>query len=94
MRIALDDAAPLYRDAPEAQEARLAGSRFMDVFMEELMPDVAEETRLLASDLIATTINAVGKHFSEKPRTDAEITAYAKALADMLCAYLATLVAR
>jgi hypothetical protein len=30
----------------------------------------------------------VGKHFSAKPRTRAEIDAYAGAMADMLCAYL------
>ncbi len=35
MRMALDDAAPLYRDAPEAQEARASGERTVHVFMQE-----------------------------------------------------------
>jgi hypothetical protein len=39
-------------------------------------------------DLIITTITAVGKEFSETSKTEAEINAYADAMADMLCAYL------
>src|SRR5579863_10297352 len=35
MRVALNDAAPLYRDAPEAHEARAAGERTVEVFMRE-----------------------------------------------------------
>jgi AcrR family transcriptional regulator len=33
MRVALNDAAPLYRDAPEAREARASGDRTMQAFM-------------------------------------------------------------
>jgi hypothetical protein len=33
----------------------------------------------------------VGKEFSETPRTDNEIAAYADAMADMFCAYLQAL---
>jgi len=36
MRVALNDAAPLYRDAPEAHEARAAGDRIMQTFMRGL----------------------------------------------------------
>jgi AcrR family transcriptional regulator len=88
MRVALDDAAPLYRDAPEAQEARASGYRTVQVFMQEVLPKASEVTRALASDLITTTLSAVGKQFSESPRTAAEIEAYAEAMADMFCAYL------
>ncbi|WP_227590879.1 hypothetical protein [Klebsiella aerogenes] len=42
----------------------------------------------MAVELITTTLSAVGKQFSETPRTDAEIDAYADALADMLCGYI------
>lgn len=88
IRVALNDAAPLYRDAPEAQEARAAGDRTMQVFMQETLPDASEATRALASDMLTTTLSAVGKQFSENPRTPAEIEAYADAMADMFCAYL------
>jgi AcrR family transcriptional regulator len=88
MRVALNDAAPLYRYAPEAQEARATGDRTVRVFMQEALPDASEATRALAGDLITTTLSTVGKHFSESPRTSAEIEAFADAMADMFCAYL------
>jgi AcrR family transcriptional regulator len=88
MRVALNDAAPLYRDAPEAKNAKASGDRTVQVFMREVLPDASEATRALAGDLITTTLSNVGKHFSESPRTPAEIEAYAEAMADMLCAYL------
>ncbi|KAF0093469.1 MAG: TetR family transcriptional regulator [Puniceicoccaceae bacterium 5H] len=88
IRGALHDAAPLYRDAPEAQEARASGEGILETFMQEALPQVPEPTRAVAAELIATTLTSVGKQFSESPRTDAEIKAYAGALADMVCAYL------
>jgi AcrR family transcriptional regulator len=88
MRVALNDAAPLYRDAPEAQEARASGERTVQVFMREALPGASEAARRLAGDLITTTLSEVGKQFSESPRTPAEIEAYADAMADMFCAYL------
>jgi AcrR family transcriptional regulator len=51
VRVALDDAAPLYRDAPEAREARLSGTRMILVFMREVLPETAEATRARRSDL-------------------------------------------
>jgi len=87
MRVALNDAAPLYRDAPEAQ-ARASGNRAVQIFMLEALPKASEATRALAGDLIATTLSQAGKHFSKSPRTPAEIEAYAGAMAEMFCAYL------
>jgi len=91
MRVALNDAAPLYRDAPEAREARASGDRTMQVFMREALPEASESTCALAADLITTTLSKVGKHFSESPRSAAEIKTYAGAVADMFCAYLESL---
>ncbi|WP_249976903.1 TetR family transcriptional regulator [Vreelandella olivaria] len=91
MRVALNDAAPLYRDAPEARQARASGDRTLERFMEELLPNVSTTTRALAGELITTTFSAVGKSFSETPRTRAEIDTYANAMADMFCAYLNSL---
>ncbi|ASM16782.1 TetR family transcriptional regulator [Serratia marcescens] len=91
MRVALNDAAPLYRDAPEAQAVKAAGKDIVQVFMCEALPDVPQVTRRLAGDLIVGTLGAAGKQFSETPRTDPEIAAYADAMADMFCAYLADL---
>ena len=91
MRVALNDAAPLYRDAPEAREARASGDRTMQVFMREALPQVSESRRALAAELITTTLSKVGKHFSESPRSPADIETYAQAMADMFCAYLESL---
>src|SRR5580693_3342228 len=88
MRVALNDAAPLYRDAPEAREARASGDRTMQDFLREALPEASESTRALAGKLITTTFSKVGKQFSENPRTPAEIETYAEAMADMFCAYL------
>jgi len=88
MRVALDDAAPLYRNAPEAQEARAFGIRTVQNFMREALPKASDGTRALAADLITTTLTPVAKHFSKSPRTAAEIERYAGAMAEMFCAYL------
>ncbi|MBX4967850.1 TetR family transcriptional regulator [Rhizobium binae] len=91
VRVALDDAAPLYRDAPEAREARAEGDRIFGAFMQEALPEASDATRDLVGDLITSTMSAVGKQFSEKPRTLPEIEVYADAMADMFCAYVRSL---
>lgn len=94
MRQALSDAAPLYRDAPEAQEAKAAGKRILEDFMIVAVPKASDATRKVAGDLVKTTLATMGKAFSEQPRTDAEIQVYSDAMADMLCAYLEGLAKR
>ena len=88
VRVALNDAAPLYRDAPEAQAARGSADRTLRVFMRSALPAAPLAVRTRAGDLIMTTLSAAGKQFSEGPRTPAEIRKYADAMADMFCAYL------
>ncbi|EJN06580.1 transcriptional regulator [Bradyrhizobium sp. YR681] len=94
IRTALSDAAPLYRDAPEAQEARAAGKGIVAAFMREALPKASDATRELAGELIKTTLSEVGKRFSETPRSEAEIARHADGLADMFCAYLGELAQR
>ncbi|PMV17767.1 MULTISPECIES: TetR family transcriptional regulator [unclassified Pseudomonas] len=91
MRGALSDAAPLYRDAPEALEVRAAGRETFEAFMLELLPEVAENTRTLACDLMLTTLSSVGKEFSCSPRTTEKIAVYAEGMADMFRAYVKAL---
>ena len=88
MRVALNDAAPLYRDAPEAQAARAAGDKIFQDFILLVLPDAPKRSRALACDLITTTLTSAGKDFSESARTPSEIKAFADAMADMFCAYL------
>jgi AcrR family transcriptional regulator len=88
LRTALGDAAPLYRQAPEAQAPRVTGTRIVQDFMREALPDANDAARAMAGDLIMTTMDQVCSHFSETARTDAEIDAYAEAMADMFEGYL------
>ena len=91
LRVALGDAAPLYRDAPEAKAMRTSGKGILQAFMREALPDAKPAVRTLAGKLIKSTLSAVGKEFSETPRTRREIAAWSDAMADMLAAYLASL---
>ena len=88
MRTALNGAAPHYRDAPETNAAKDLDDRVFQVFMREILPESSERVRLLAGDLITTTLYLVGKRFSESPRTHSEIEVFADAMSDMFCAYL------
>lgn len=89
VRIALNDAAPGYRDAPEARTSRVSIDRAMQAFMAEALPDAPPQAREATGDMIRSTLNAAGKQFSMAARTPLEIHAYAETLADMFCAYLA-----
>jgi len=94
MRVALSDAAPLYRDAPEAQAVKASTEKLYLDFMREALPKVPPRARAVAADLVIKTLSTVGKEFSESPRTVAEIRSYADAMADMFCAYLAQIAER
>ncbi|QDE39564.1 TetR/AcrR family transcriptional regulator [Luteibacter pinisoli] len=91
MRVALDDAAPLYRDAPEAREAKASGEQAFHTFMREALPKADDATRTMAVSLIVSTLSAVGKDFSSSPRDADAISAFSDAMADMFCAYLRSL---
>lgn len=82
IRMALHDAAPLYRDAPEAGAARSSANRIFYQFMKAALPDALDSTRVMAGELIKTTFSSVGKHFSRTPRTANEIKVYAAGMAD------------
>jgi len=94
IRMTLNDAAPLYRDAPEAVAVHAESAHIFEAFAQEALPGVPEDQRALAAELVKTTLSEVGSKFSEKPRHSEEISAYADALADMLCAYVETVAAR
>jgi len=88
MRVALSDAAPLYRDAPETREQRKAGRRRTLTFMREVLPGVPVRERAFAADLVMTTMSALGKKVSEQDYSRTEVDRWATATGDMFCAYL------
>lgn len=87
LRVALEDAAPLYRAAPEAQAHRKTASRFVEAFIRELLPAASKKERAFAGDVLKTSMSAIGKEISEQGRTRAEVDAFAAAVSDMLCAF-------
>lgn len=88
MRRALDEAAPAYRDAPEAAEPQLIGTQAFRDFLRAALPAVPEAELQVAGEIIAMTLGEVGERISEAVRTEAAVEVLAGALADMLCAYL------
>ena len=91
LRVALGDAAPLYRNASETQEQRKKGRRRSVLFMKEAIPHATPAIRRLAADVVMTTMSALGKTISERARSRSDVDAFAQATSDMLCAYLKTL---
>ncbi len=87
-RIALGDAAPLYRDAPEAIKAKASGDRTIEAFMADVLPHAHPSARDRAGNLIFATLSTAAKRFSEEPHTPGDVSTYADEIADMFCAYL------
>lgn len=88
LRMALDDAAPLYRDAPEAQENWQTCKHCMLGFMNEAVPQVPVENRAFIADVVMTVMTAVGERISEQARSELEVEIMAEAIGDMFCSYL------
>lgn len=87
LRVALEDAAPLYRHAPEAQVHRKNARKFVESFVAELLPAASRKECAFAMDVLTTTMSAVGKEISEQGRSRAEVAAFADTLSDMLAGY-------
>jgi AcrR family transcriptional regulator len=91
MRNALEHAAPLYRDAPEAIIRQQAGRESAREFIREVLPRVSEHQRIPVADIMIMTLKAVGKQLSEGDFTPVELEARTCAMADMFCIYLESL---
>jgi AcrR family transcriptional regulator len=91
LRIALDDAAPAYRDAPEARKQAREGNAIVGAFIAAASPHANRSQRAFAAELVFATMSALGKQVSERHHTRAEIDAWADAVSDMLLAYLTSL---
>lgn len=89
-RGALEEAAPLYREAPEVHAHVEEGRQLMRSFMKEALPSATVREREFAADLIRTVMSAAGKAVSSQNRSRAEVDAFAMAVGDMFCAWLTT----
>jgi AcrR family transcriptional regulator len=90
LRVALADAAPLYREAPEAREHNEEGRRRMLAFVKEALPHASPRERALAADVLKIVISSAGHAISSQDRPLSEVDALAEAIGQMLCAYLSS----
>ncbi|CAM3821535.1 division inhibitor protein [Vibrio aerogenes CECT 7868] len=91
IRMALSDAAPLFRDSPEAGIIGAEMQTVCSAFISGILPASDSTTQTMATNVLRMTVSAVGKRFSEAPRTTEEISAFAQHVSTMLIAYLETL---
>src|SRR5262249_12522708 len=87
-RSALEDAAPLYREAPESRAHAEEGRELIQSFMKEALPGASARQRAFAADLMGLVMSSVGKAVSSQGRPIAEVDAPAGASGEMLSVYL------
>jgi len=88
LRVALDDAGALFRDAPEARAHMSLVTTRMLAFIDEALPGVPAKKRAFAADVVMTSMAAIGEKITEQRRTRAEVDAWAVVVAEMLCRFL------
>lgn len=89
-RSALEDAAPLYREAPESRAHADEGRQLLLSFMRDALPGASARQRAFAADLVGLVMSSVGKAVSSQGRSTAEVDALAAAIGEMLSTYLGT----
>jgi AcrR family transcriptional regulator len=87
-RTALEEAAPLYREAPESHAHAEESRRLMIDFMKDALPRAAARERAFVADLVGTVMSAAGKAISSQNRSSSEVDALAMGVSEMLCGYL------
>jgi AcrR family transcriptional regulator len=87
-RGALEEAAPLYREAPEARAHVEEGRRLMADFMAAALPRVSVRERAFAADMLGLVMSAAGKAISTQHRPASEVSMLAAAVGEMFCSYL------
>jgi AcrR family transcriptional regulator len=87
-RSALEEAAPLYREVPEATAHAEEGRDLMERFMRDALPGASARERAFAADLVGNVMSSTGKTISVQNRSRSEVDALADAVSDMFCAYL------
>jgi AcrR family transcriptional regulator len=87
-RSALEEAAPLYREAPESRAHVEEGRHLMEDFMKDALPGVPARERAFAADLVGLVMSSAGKAISSQNRSRSEVDDLAVAIGEMFCAYL------
>lgn len=87
-RNALEEAAPLYREAPESRAHAEEGRELMETFMRDALPGSSTRQRAFAADVVGLVLSSTGKAISGQSRSRAQVDELATAVAEMLCSYL------
>ncbi len=87
-RSALEETAPLYREAPQARAHSEEGRRLMERFMSDALPRATPRNRAFAADMIGTVMSAAGKAISSQNRSRSQVDELAAAVGEMFCLYL------
>ena len=87
-RSALEEAAPLYREAPEARAHAEEGRDLMESFMKDALPGASVRERAFAADLVGLVMSSAGKAISGQNRSRSEVDELAVAIGEMVCGYL------
>jgi SspJ family small acid-soluble spore protein len=93
LRAALDDAGALFRDGPEAEAFRKKAFARAAPFFDQLLPEVAPAARAFAAELVLTSMGATAENVTARRLGRSAVDAWARAAADMYCAYFASLTA-
>jgi AcrR family transcriptional regulator len=89
-RGALEEAAPLYREVPEAKAHAEEGRQLVRKFMRDALPGASVRERAFAADLVGVVMSSAGKMISVQNRPQSEVDALADAVSDMFNSYLMT----
>ncbi len=88
LRTALARAAGDLTDHPDAASHRTRAHATVRGFVDEVCPRATDEDRGFASELVATTLSALGERVTRDPVPRARLDSYARATSAMLWAYL------
>ena len=91
LRLALAPSAPSFKDMDAVSHYRRAAFRRFLAYWREALPGLPPRRRMEAVDLVMITVEAVGNRVAENGTSHEEAAAYAQAVGDMLCTYLARL---
>ncbi len=94
LRTALDDAGALFRDAPEARAFLERTRASVASFFEEALPSVPPRERTFAADVVLTAMGATAEEVTAQGLDRRAVDEWAKASADMYCAYLESVTRR
>jgi AcrR family transcriptional regulator len=89
-RSALEDSAPLYREAPESRAHAEEGRHLMESFMMHALPRASTRQRAFAADVVGLVMSSVGKAVSNQNRPRPEVDELAAAIGEMFYLYLKT----